>query len=178
VIHPPYRISVVGTSGSGKTTVASEIARRLKIPHVELDALHWRKSWEEAPLNEFRQLVEDATRDEMWVIDGNYHQVRDIVWRKASVIVWLDLPFTTVFWRTLSRTLMRFLTRKELWNRNVEGWHSLIGPDAMPLWVLKTYWRRKTEYPLLLSKPEFSPLRVIRLFSQYEVHCWLETLSC
>jgi len=34
------RISVVGTSGSGKTTVARRIAEALGFPHVELDALH------------------------------------------------------------------------------------------------------------------------------------------
>jgi hypothetical protein len=89
VIRPPYRISVVGTSGSGKTAVASEIARRLKIPHVELDALHWRKGWQEAPAHEFRQQVDNATRADTWVADGNYHQVRDIVWRRATFVVWL-----------------------------------------------------------------------------------------
>jgi len=43
------RINVVGTSGSGKTTVARRAAEALGVPFVELDALHWEPGWQEAP---------------------------------------------------------------------------------------------------------------------------------
>ena len=34
------RISIVGTSGSGKITLARQVSQCLAIPHIELDALH------------------------------------------------------------------------------------------------------------------------------------------
>ena len=43
------RIVVLGTTGSGKTTVARALAQGLTIPHVELDALRWDPNWTEAP---------------------------------------------------------------------------------------------------------------------------------
>ena len=43
------RIVVVGTSASGKTTMARRLSRALHIPHVELDALHWDPHLTEAP---------------------------------------------------------------------------------------------------------------------------------
>lgn len=172
----PFRISVIGTSGSGKTTVSSEISGRLNIKHIELDAIHWRPGWKGTPIKEFRDLADEATKGESWVVDGNYSRVRDIVWRKAEIVVWLDLPFKTVFWRTFLRTVKRILTREKLWNNNVEGFDALFGPDSMPLWVMKTYWRRKKEYPVLLSKLEYSHLQVIRLKSIREVRDWLESL--
>jgi len=176
VRHHPLRFSVVGTSGSGKTAVSSEIARRLNIKHIELDAIHWRRGWKGTPTTEFRELVEDATKGESWVVDGNYSRVRDIVWRRAEMVVWLDLPFIIVFWRMLLRTVKRIVTRKALWNNNIEGLDALLGPDAMPLWVIKTYWRRKKEYPTLLSNLEYSHLQVIRLTSTRDVSDWLESL--
>ena len=176
MLRLPFRYSVIGTSGSGKTFVAAEIARRLHIPHIELDALHWRKGWKETPLPQFRHLVDEATSGDAWVVDGNYRKVRDIVWRKATAVVWLDLPFRTVFWGTVWRTLTRVATREELWNENVEGLDALIGLDSMPVWVLKTYWRRK-EYPRLFAKRVYSHLRVIRLRSRREVSNWLASLS-
>lgn len=39
------RVSVVGNSGSGKTTFAGQLATRLGIPHVELDAIYWGPNW-------------------------------------------------------------------------------------------------------------------------------------
>ena len=39
------RINVVGTSCSGKTTLARAIAGRLGLPYTELDALFWGPRW-------------------------------------------------------------------------------------------------------------------------------------
>jgi len=93
------------------------------------------------------------------------------------MVVWLDLPFNIVFWRIVLRTVKRIVTRQKLWNTNMERWDALFGPDSMPLWVMKTYWRRKTEYPALFSKPEYAHLQVIRLTSIREVTEWLEALE-
>lgn len=35
------RIVVIGSTGSGKTTLANQLAHTLNLPHIELDALHW-----------------------------------------------------------------------------------------------------------------------------------------
>ena len=170
------RVSIVGTSGSGKTYVGAEIAKRLGIKHVELDAIHWLPGWQELPTEEFRERLTEETSRESWVIDGNYSKGRDIVWRRAEAVVWLDLPFRIVFWRILRRTVKRILTREKLWNDNVENLDALIGLDSMPYWVVKTYWRRKKEYPMLLSKPEYGHLELIRLKSDREIKDWLNTL--
>jgi hypothetical protein len=53
------RISVVGTSGSGKTTTAAQIAKRLGIPHVKMDALHWEPNWTEVPFEVFCERLFD-----------------------------------------------------------------------------------------------------------------------
>ena len=39
------RVNVVGTSGSGKSTMGAALARRLGVPYVELDALAWKPGW-------------------------------------------------------------------------------------------------------------------------------------
>jgi ABC-type dipeptide/oligopeptide/nickel transport system ATPase component len=54
------RISVVGNSGSGKTTVAKALAARLGVPHVELDAIFHQPNWTPLPADEFRRRVADA----------------------------------------------------------------------------------------------------------------------
>ena len=86
----PARIVVVGISGSGKSSLATALARMLDCPHVELDALHWGPQWSERSAEEFRALAEAAVSGSRWVVDGNYQAVRDIVWPRAQLVVWLN----------------------------------------------------------------------------------------
>ena len=46
------RIVVVGTTGSGKSTVARALARAGGLTYVELDAFNWRPGWVESDLVE------------------------------------------------------------------------------------------------------------------------------
>ena len=40
-----YRINVIGTSGSGKSTFSSELSKALSIKHIEMDKVFWGKDW-------------------------------------------------------------------------------------------------------------------------------------
>ncbi len=171
------RIVVVGTSGSGKTTVARRVALKLSIPHVELDALHWEPNWAEVPLEVFRQRVSEAVGESRWIVDGNYSKVMDLVWDCADTVVWLDYSFTLVFWRVIVRTIRRILTKEELWNGNRERASSLIGRDSMPYWVIKTYEKRKREFPKLFSQPEYGHIKFICHGTPRETDAWLENLT-
>jgi adenylate kinase family enzyme len=83
------RISVVGTTGSGKTTVARQISGCLKLPYIELDALYWDENWTGVSDPIFRERFISAVRAEQWVIDGNYSRIRSLVWDRADTVVYL-----------------------------------------------------------------------------------------
>ncbi len=170
------RIAIVGTIGSGKTTLAREVSSRLGIPHVELDSLHWEAKWVEAPLQVFRERVVQSLQGHSWVVDGNYHQVRDIVWDRADTVVWLDYSIVTILRRLSRRTLRRVFTQERLWNGNQEHLLSLFTQDSVFWWALKTYRRRKMQYPALLAQPENSHLSIVRLRSPKETKKWLSSL--
>ncbi|MDQ4075200.1 MAG: adenylate kinase [Chloroflexota bacterium] len=170
------RIVVIGTSGSGKTTLAQKLSHCLDLPHVELDALHWEPDWQMAPIEQFRQRVRRAVADESWVVDGNYSKVRDVIWSRADMVVWLDYPLTVILRRLLGRSLRRVIWQEELWGGNREGWRQLLSRDSIILWALGTYHRRRREYPELFAKPEYAHLSVIHLASPNETDQWLEEI--
>lgn len=175
---PGRRIAVIGVTGSGKTTMAGNLARELGLIHVELDALHWQPGWTEAPLPVFRERVEQALQGSGWVTDGNYAKVRDIIWRQADTVVWLDYSFLTCLWRLTRRSFRRAARHEQLWNTNVETWRGLFfSKDSLFLWLFKTYPQRKRTYPLELARPEYAHLNVIRLITPRKADVWLATLA-
>lgn len=170
----PQRICVIGTSGTGKTTLAKQISQRLAIPHIELDALYWEANWVEAPDRVFRERVLKALSSDSWVVDGNYSKIRDIVWVKADTIVWLNYSLLVILTRLLWRSLERSLTQKELWSGNRETLQkSFFSRDSILLWAIQTYSRRCKEYPLLLAQPEYSHLKIVELRSPKAANNWL-----
>ena len=166
------RINVVGTSATGKTTLAAALAANLRVPHIELDALHWEPDWTEAPDDVLRERVRTALAGDGWVVDGNYAKVRDLLWERAEAVVWLDLPLRTVLWRYLLRTVRRVARREELWSGNRERLSThLFSRDSLLWWILSTYGkRRRKSPPLLAARPD---LVAIRLRSGSAADRWL-----
>ena len=158
------RVVVVGTSCSGKTTLARQLSRALGSAHTELDAIHWKPGWQERPVDEVRQMASEAASGERWVMDGNYRSVRDIVWGRATTVVWLNYPFRVVLWRALSRTTRRVITQEELFSGNRESFRqSFLSRDSIILWAITSHRRVRQEYRRILDGGEFPHLRVIEL---------------
>ncbi len=109
------RVAVFGTTGSGKSWLAERLAGQAGLRVIELDALYWGRNWQPAPLELFRHRVERETVGDGWIVVGNYAQVRDLVWRPADTLIWLDLSLPLVMSRLVRRTVKRVATGEELW---------------------------------------------------------------
>lgn len=170
---------IIGTTSSGKSTLAEQLANKFGYSFIELDALHWEPNWTEAPLEVFQERVEIALQAPGWVVAGNYHIARDIIWAKAEAVIWLDYPFRIVFRQLTRRTFQRWWTRELLWGTNRESlWthFKLWSEESLFHWLFKTYWRRKREYPLLFLLPEHQHLKIIHLKHPKETETWLNSV--
>lgn len=172
------RISVVGTSGSGKTTVARRLAGLLDVPHVELDALFHLHGWQPADAATFLAAVNHATAGDGWVVDGNYRAVvgDGPVWERADTVVWLDLPRAVVMRQVVWRTLRRGLRREELWNGNREPVLGVLRSDperSMPRWAWTTFDERRQRLSEAMASPSCAHLRFVRLRSRGEIEAFL-----
>jgi adenylate kinase family enzyme len=173
---------VVGNSGSGKSALARRIADALGVPYVELDAIHHLPNWEPINPGEFLARVDEATRGEGWVVDGNYRPVvvDGPVWQRADTVVWLDVPRRTVMAQVSWRTLRRVVTREKLWNGNREPWTNVLSWDpqkSIVAWAWASHHEYVDLYAAAMRSPAFAHLDFVRLTSHAEAQQWLESLS-
>lgn len=182
--HVPSPIScvaVVGTSGCGKSTFARNLAARAGLPHVELDAIHWNNDWTESPDDEFNANFDRATDAGRWVIDGNYGRrgMQERIFDDADLVVWLDLPFTTIFRRICVRSVRRAATKETLWGtNNHESFRLLLTSKySMPLWVIKTFRLRRRQFAAL-EEPDIHPeTALLRIRSPRRTMTWLDAIA-
>ena len=168
---------VVGTSGCGKTVLARRLAQSLGQACVELDELYWGPQWTPKPDAEFRRLVEAAASGPRWVADGNYGRVRDLLWPRATTIVWLNYSFPRVLLRALRRTLGRMITREPLWHGNKESVRlSFFSRKSILLWVISTFQRRRDELADLRASGKYPHLSWIELRRPVDAESYLRSM--
>jgi adenylate kinase family enzyme len=102
------RYVIIGRPGSGKSTVARQLGRRLGLPIVYLDVLFWRPGWREPDRDDFRARVAHAHSGDCWISDGSYAAATfDLRLPRADALIILERPrwlcLARVLWRSLSR---------------------------------------------------------------------------
>lgn len=170
------RILVIGSTGSGKTTLAGHIAKKLNIPHVELDGLFWEPNWTPATKEVFRERVQAATQCEAWVVDGNYMgKLGDLLFHQAETVVWLDYPLRVNFWRLVKRTSGRVFLRRKLWNGNRERLRNFIDPrDSLFMWLFKNYRRKRQRYLQMMERDDLAHGRWVHIRSKGDYDAFLD----
>ena len=176
------RVSVMGTSGSGKSTFAKRLARRIAAPHIELDAINWQAGWRDLnthDLEEFRRRVAEAMAAETWVSDGNYRRVLDLILARATHVVWLDYPRWVTMIRVFRRSLVRAITGEELWpgTGNREDFARWLDPEHPIRWAWDTYHERRGRYAELFEDPALAHMARHRLTSPAEAEPLIRRLA-
>lgn len=107
----PKRIHIIGSIGSGKTTVARLLSSRLNIPYFELDNVVWQRfatgdirRTEEERDTYLRTIIDKDS----WIVEGVHHKWVAPSFQNADVILFLDTKMRT---RQL-RIIKRFFKQK------------------------------------------------------------------
>jgi len=160
------RISVVGTTGSGKTTLAKALGAQLGLPYVEMDALNWQAGWRDLSRTDPEEFVRRVTiviADDAWVLDSAYGLVRDLVWRRATHLVWLDYDRPVIMFRVIRRSLVRAALRAEMWAGNRERWSHMLRASHPIRWAWSTWDRRRKDFEDRIERQDYAHLVVLRL---------------
>jgi len=163
---------VLGGSGSGKSTLAAALAARLRLPYVATDQVFWTGDWRPVPHAETRAWLEGATAATAWVTDGNFDGDRDLLWARAELIVWLDLPLAVVMARVLRRNLGWWARGARVWG----GQRMTLAKALGGAWhALRSHGLKRRTYPGWLAELG-AGTQVLRIGSARALAAWLEGL--
>ena len=95
------RVLVTGNAGSGKSTVATALARKLGLPYWGLDAIVWGPGWVKTPTAVRNARFLEIAATPAWVVDG----VSTVLLEAADTLVFLDYPRSTCYRRVLKRNV-------------------------------------------------------------------------
>lgn len=179
--HGP-RINIVGTTGSGKSRLAHQLAKKLNLVVIELDDLKWNPGWQQAPEEVFRSRITKAKESANkqgrgWVMAGNYKVVEDITRREADTIIWLDYPLLPTFWYLLKRSIIRAADKTVICNGNTESWRqTFLTKNSILWWFVQSAPKSSARFLPMYSNPHYAGKSIIRLRSRNETTRYLASL--
>ena len=97
------RIIVVGSPGSGKSFLSTELSKTLNIPLYHLDNIWWNKDKTHISREKFDAKLKEIINSDRWIIDGDYSRTYSLRMEKADTIIFLDYPLDVCIQGSKSR---------------------------------------------------------------------------
>ena len=72
--------------------------------------------------------------------------VQDILWPRATLVIWLNLSFPLTFWQGTTRTLRRVTRAEDASPGCREGWSQFYTTDSIPWFIVANFWRLRERY--------------------------------
>lgn len=148
----------MGSSASGKSTLARTLSKQLNIEVYHIDRMFWKSGWVSIGADALKEELEKVTALDEWIIDGNYSKTLDVRLPRATHIIYLERSTIGNLFRAFKRRMMyRNQSRPDI----AEGCPEKIDLEFI-MWIL-TFKRRNKDllnelkmidHFLLVKKPK------------------------
>ncbi|MAG01778.1 hypothetical protein CMI42_00415 [Candidatus Pacearchaeota archaeon] len=131
------KIYILGPQGSGKTTFAKMISKKLRIPVFSLDDIYWKKKYtiKRNETQKKKSLDKILKGKKKWIIEGLSTSFVDKAIRQAELVIWLDLNHKLLSYRVIKRQFKSMLVGSS----SLSGLRKLLGE-------IKDYKEKKGMY--------------------------------
>jgi hypothetical protein len=163
------RIHILGAPGSGKTTLARQLAAALAAPHHDLDPVAYEGGTARKRTLEERQAsLKEIIAQSTWITEGSFLWWIDDLLYAADAVIWLDLPWYV--------SLPRILTRHVRLNLAGTNPHPGVRKLLVFFWHCRKYYLPSTARPPVAPDDDGAlhrkwTLQYLAPFMTKVVHC-------
>lgn len=142
------KIIVIGMMGSGKSTFANKLGKKINRKIIHLDKEFHLPNWEDKfTEEEWIEFLKRLLKQKEWIIDGNYKSTLDLRLKAADTIIFFDFPK----WLCLFRVIKRSFNKKQPFDKP-EGMREKISFGLIKLII--TYPSKKIREKLKKYKKD------------------------
>lgn len=173
-------INIFGSSGSGTTTLANEIAKNNKFHHIDIDDIMWKKT--DPPFSQRRDnqsiknlIDKDLSAHKDVVISGSLVNIYDELKEEIALFIYMNLDINTRIKRINEREIKRFgkriLKGGDLYNKHQDflKWVSdyELNPENLRSRRQHLAWLKDVEAPILRITEELKLEELLKIVKSY-----------
>ena len=164
------KVLIIGGNGSGKTTMARQLAEITGLPLCHLDTLYWTDDWQPRERSEFITLLQAELEKEKWILDGNMRRTLPQRLPYCDTVIYLDFSGIRCFLGTLKRLVQNHGQSRPDMGGNC--------PERFDFEFLRCVWefnkKHRKRYNEMLDSA--NGIKVIKLKNRKEASQFLENL--
>lgn len=162
------KIHIIGSVGSGKTTLAKKLSKDFQIPHYELDNVVW-KRFQTGDIRRSEKerdaFLRDIVISDAWINEGIHYQWVTESFVNADLIIFLDTRFSKRTYRIIKRY---FLQQIGLEKSNYKSTFSMF----LRMFRWNTYFEKVSKREIIELLKEFDE-KVIIIRDKNELETYL-----
>lgn len=166
----PKRIHIIGSVGSGKTTLARKLSEVMGIPYYEMDNVVWIRNQHgdvRRTEQEKEVLIEQITRSSWWVTEGVHtDEWVQPAFQRADLIVFLDIPYMLRVYRIIKRFIkQKMRLEKAHYHPNLQMFFNMLKWNR---------WFEQVGKTRFFQMNQLAEEKIVILKSQQALEEWLE----
>jgi len=161
---------ILGSAGSGKSTLSRQLGEILELPVVHIDTIFWQPGWVGNPRDQVTARVIEEADKEAWVMDGNYSATIEHRAQRADTIIFIDFNRFICLYRVVKRRIKNHgKTRPDM----------TVGcPERIDWEFLKYTWAfPKNRRPLIIDTITASDKQVYHLKTRKQVKTFVKNME-
>ena len=93
LLNQVKRISVIGCSGGGKSTLSQRLSSALNLEYISIDRdVRWLPGWKVREASERRALYKHWVQGDRWIMDGTSPASFDVRLPRTDLVLWIRVP--------------------------------------------------------------------------------------